>query len=239
MVDVHARLIRHLEQVAGLDRELEFLPERRGDRRAQGRPPGPRRARAGGGDGVLQDPPLRAAARLRPARGSIPRATTSSATSPRRCPSATASRCASTACAARSSPPSSPTSSSTGPGRRSPSGWARRRAQPASILARGYAVAREVFDMRSFWAAVEALDNQVDAETQLEMLIEGRRLVERATRWLVRANPRRDRHRGDRSATSSRARGCSPKRCPTCSTGATARASTQRARRAHGRRRPA
>ena len=26
MVDVHARLIRHLEQVAGLDRALEFLP---------------------------------------------------------------------------------------------------------------------------------------------------------------------------------------------------------------------
>ncbi len=26
MVDVHARLIRHLEQTAGLDREIEFLP---------------------------------------------------------------------------------------------------------------------------------------------------------------------------------------------------------------------
>src|SRR5207244_4231191 len=26
MVDVHARLITHLEQVAGLDREIEFLP---------------------------------------------------------------------------------------------------------------------------------------------------------------------------------------------------------------------
>ena len=43
--------------------------------------------------------------------------------------------------------------------------------------------------MRSFWEQVEALDNQVSAQTQLEMLIEGRRLVERATRWLVRANP--------------------------------------------------
>ena len=28
MVDVHGRLVRHLEQVAGLDRELEFLPTR-------------------------------------------------------------------------------------------------------------------------------------------------------------------------------------------------------------------
>ncbi len=58
-----------------------------------------------------------------------------------------------------------------------------------SVLARGYAVAREVFDMRSFWSAVEELDNQVQADTQLAMLIEARRLVERATRWLVHANP--------------------------------------------------
>jgi glutamate dehydrogenase len=60
---------------------------------------------------------------------------------------------------------------------------------PPSILARGYAVAREVFDMRSFWEDVEALDNEVQADIQLAMLIDGRRLVERATRWLVRANP--------------------------------------------------
>jgi glutamate dehydrogenase len=60
---------------------------------------------------------------------------------------------------------------------------------PASILARGYAVAREVFEMRPFWAQVEALDNHVQASTQLSMLIEGRRLVERATRWLARTNP--------------------------------------------------
>jgi glutamate dehydrogenase len=53
------------------------------------------------------------------------------------------------------------------------------------LLARGYGVAREVFEMRSFWEAVQGLDNQVDARIQLEMLIEGRRLVERATRWLA------------------------------------------------------
>src|SRR6516162_9552480 len=34
---------------------------------------------------------------------------------------------------------------------------------PASILARAYAVAREVYEMRQFWTAVEALDNEVDA----------------------------------------------------------------------------
>ena len=33
------------------------------------------------------------------------------------------------------------------------------------------------------------LDNHVAAQTQLQMLIEGRRLVERSTRWLIRANP--------------------------------------------------
>jgi glutamate dehydrogenase len=57
-----------------------------------------------------------------------------------------------------------------------------------SQLARGYAVAREVFEMRAFWHAVESLDNEIDAGTQLAILIEGRRLVERATRWLVRAH---------------------------------------------------
>jgi glutamate dehydrogenase len=58
-----------------------------------------------------------------------------------------------------------------------------------AVLARAYAAAREVLDMRSYWDAIERLDNRVSAQTQLEMLIEGRRLVERSTRWLVRANP--------------------------------------------------
>jgi glutamate dehydrogenase len=60
----------------------------------------------------------------------------------------------------------------------------------APQLARAYAVARDVFEMRSFWEAVEALDNRIEAGTQLAMLIEARRLVERAARWVVRAGPR-------------------------------------------------
>jgi glutamate dehydrogenase len=60
----------------------------------------------------------------------------------------------------------------------------------APQLARAYAVARDVFEMRGFWEAVEALDNRIEAGTQLSMLIEGRRLVERAARWVVRAGPR-------------------------------------------------
>ena len=34
-------------------------------------------------------------------------------------------------------------------------------------LARAFAVAREVFAMRDFWAEVQALDNQIEAGTQL------------------------------------------------------------------------
>jgi glutamate dehydrogenase len=60
----------------------------------------------------------------------------------------------------------------------------------APQLARAYAVARDVYEMRSFWDAVEALDNRIEAGTQLSMLIEARRLVERAARWVVRADPR-------------------------------------------------
>ncbi|MDQ6835025.1 MAG: NAD-glutamate dehydrogenase, partial [Actinomycetota bacterium] len=57
-----------------------------------------------------------------------------------------------------------------------------------SQLARAFAVAREVFTMRQFWIDVEALDGRVAPETQLSMLMQARKLVERATRWLVRAH---------------------------------------------------
>jgi glutamate dehydrogenase len=60
----------------------------------------------------------------------------------------------------------------------------------AATLARAHAVAREIFGMPDFWQQVEALDNRVGAAIQLEMLIDGRRLVERSTRWLVRARQR-------------------------------------------------
>jgi glutamate dehydrogenase len=59
-----------------------------------------------------------------------------------------------------------------------------------AALARAYAVARDVFAMREFWTAVEALDNEIEAGTQLAMLNESRRLVERAARWLVRSGAR-------------------------------------------------
>jgi glutamate dehydrogenase len=61
---------------------------------------------------------------------------------------------------------------------------------PASDIARAYTVAREVFQMRPMWAEIEALDNKVAAEIQTRMLLEGRRLVERSARWLLRNRAR-------------------------------------------------
>jgi glutamate dehydrogenase len=60
----------------------------------------------------------------------------------------------------------------------------------AATLARAYTVAREVYGLQEFWAQVESLDNRVAGAIQIEMLIDGRRLVERSTRWLVRARQR-------------------------------------------------
>ncbi|MEO8969962.1 MAG: NAD-glutamate dehydrogenase [Solirubrobacteraceae bacterium] len=53
-------------------------------------------------------------------------------------------------------------------------------------IARAYAVAVAVFEMRGFWREVQSLDNVVDEQTQFKMLLQGRRLVTRAARWLVR-----------------------------------------------------
>jgi glutamate dehydrogenase len=56
----------------------------------------------------------------------------------------------------------------------------------ASEIARAYATARDIFEMRRGWADIEALDNLVAAEVQISMLLEGRRLIERGSRWLLR-----------------------------------------------------
>jgi glutamate dehydrogenase len=53
-------------------------------------------------------------------------------------------------------------------------------------ITRAYAAAREIFDVRGLWSEIDALDNKVAAETQTAMLLECRRLIERATRWLLR-----------------------------------------------------
>ncbi|MCB1252560.1 MAG: NAD-glutamate dehydrogenase, partial [Austwickia sp.] len=50
-------------------------------------------------------------------------------------------------------------------------------------IAREFVVAREVFDLRGFVAAVEALDNVVPTEVQTRMYLRFRRLLDRTVRW--------------------------------------------------------
>jgi glutamate dehydrogenase len=52
-------------------------------------------------------------------------------------------------------------------------------------ISRAWLVAREVFGMERFWAQVEALDGRVDVATQISLLLEARKLTERAVRWLL------------------------------------------------------
>jgi len=52
-------------------------------------------------------------------------------------------------------------------------------------VARAYSVVRNVFELSSLWTAIEALDNQVPTRAQHAAYLEIRRLIDRATRWLV------------------------------------------------------
>ncbi|HEC15719.1 MAG TPA: NAD-glutamate dehydrogenase [Sedimenticola sp.] len=56
----------------------------------------------------------------------------------------------------------------------------------AAEIARAYTAAREIFQAPRLWHAVEELNGQIAAETQIAMLIEIRRLQDRATIWLLR-----------------------------------------------------
>jgi glutamate dehydrogenase len=60
--------------------------------------------------------------------------------------------------------------------------------EPADIT-RAYMIARQVFDMPAVWSQVEALDNIAAAQIQIDLLLEGRKLVERASRWFLRNRP--------------------------------------------------
>ena len=56
----------------------------------------------------------------------------------------------------------------------------------APDIARACMAAREIFSMRTLWDGVEALDNTVEARVQTKIMLDARKLVERATRWLLR-----------------------------------------------------
>ena len=57
-------------------------------------------------------------------------------------------------------------------------------------IARGYIIAREIFDLPELWSQIEALDSRVAADVQLAMLFDTRKLLERAVRWMLRNRPR-------------------------------------------------
>ena len=188
MIDVHARLIRRLEQTAGLKRELEFLPseEEISDRKA---------AHQG-----LVSPELAivmAYAKLflyrRLLESDLPDDQDLFGDLKRYFPPPLPDRYAERMREHRLRREIVATSLANQLVERVGTTFAFRLADETGaapdVLARGYAVAREVFEMRAFWDAVQGLDNEVDAQIQLEMLIEGRRLVERATRWLVENQP--------------------------------------------------
>ncbi|NIT90821.1 MAG: hypothetical protein GTN44_02130, partial [Gammaproteobacteria bacterium] len=46
----------------------------------------------------------------------------------------------------------------------------------AADVSRAYLVARDIFGMKKIWDTIESLDNQVPAQTQILMLLEGRKL---------------------------------------------------------------
>ena len=98
-------------------------------------------------------------------------------------------------------------------------------AEPAEI-ARAYTAACEVFDMRSLWDDVESLDNVVDAQTQTRMLLDWRRLVERATRWFLHSRRPPLDISGDGLALLGGSRPSSPDASPSSCSTATGRSWT-------------
>jgi glutamate dehydrogenase len=52
-------------------------------------------------------------------------------------------------------------------------------------LTGAWLVARDVFDMPAFWRQLDELAGSIDVEARINVVLEARKLVERATRWLV------------------------------------------------------
>ncbi|WP_250001881.1 NAD-glutamate dehydrogenase [Actinoplanes sp. M2I2] len=55
----------------------------------------------------------------------------------------------------------------------------------AADVIRAFTVVREAYGLADIWAAAESLDNQVPTDAQTLVLLESRRLLDRAVRWLV------------------------------------------------------
>ncbi len=53
-------------------------------------------------------------------------------------------------------------------------------------IVRAFMAAWEIFDMQNLWKEIEALDNKVNPQVQIGMIINARKQVERVSRWLLR-----------------------------------------------------
>ena len=56
----------------------------------------------------------------------------------------------------------------------------------AADITRAYLVAQDVLRLQQFWERVEELDHRISVDSQLALLLETRKLAERASRWLLR-----------------------------------------------------
>ncbi len=52
-------------------------------------------------------------------------------------------------------------------------------------ISRAYTIAREVYDMRTVWNAIESLDNMIPASIQITMMFQIGRLLKHAAHWLL------------------------------------------------------
>ncbi len=62
-------------------------------------------------------------------------------------------------------------------------------------IAQAFTIVREIFALRALWTEIEALDNKVSAQVQIDMLLEIAELIERASAWLLyrkRLDPSRE-----------------------------------------------
>jgi len=59
----------------------------------------------------------------------------------------------------------------------------------ATDAVRAYTVVTRVFDLGSLWSAIDALDNVVPTEVADAMMLETRRLLDRAARWFLANRP--------------------------------------------------
>ncbi len=63
-------------------------------------------------------------------------------------------------------------------------------------IARAYAIAREIFDVRRLWQGVESLDGRIETTTQYDAIFQISRMLRRSVHWLL------ERHRADLTITS-------------------------------------